>query len=173
MRFALFAAAATLFGSALATPLVHARADNSTKACMNRDDATQIVEVYRRLIANYTDSDCEKYCADSFVDNSDSINSFLLQPLGEPTFATKKIFMDAQALNPPFPLVVDSIDAVDCEALGMRWHATFGDAMKPSKGITILKTTKEKGWWQITEINVEFNSLMWLLDMGGNYTWTG
>ncbi|CAK7214295.1 hypothetical protein SCUCBS95973_002093 [Sporothrix curviconia] len=169
MRFALLAAAAAFVGSALASPF----ATNGTKACMSADNAKQIVGVYQQLIANYTDPVCEKYCADSFVDNSDSINSFLLQPLGGPTFATKKIFMDAQALNPPFPLVVDSIDAVDCDVIALRWHATFGDAMKPSKGITILKNTFEKGWWQISEIDVEFNSLTWLLDMGGNYTWTG
>ncbi len=170
MRFsALLIATGALVAPVLASPL----AANSTKACMTQQDAKDTVEVYRRLIAEYTDADCAKYCADNFVDNSDSINTFLNQPLGAATFGTKKIFMDAQSLNPPFPLIVDSIDAVDCDVIGLRWHATFGDAMKPSKGITILKNTKEKGWWQISEIDVEFNRLMWLLDMGGNYTWTG
>jgi hypothetical protein len=170
MRLSTLSAVAAMAGSSLAGPLVEPR---QAKVCMTEAEAKEIVDVYARLIANYQPADCEKYCADNFADNSDSINSFLNQPLGQPTFATKKIFMEAQLVNPPFPLVVDSVDAVACEAIGLRWHATFGEAMKPSKGITILKTTKEKGWWQITELNVEFNSLMWLLNMGGNYTWNG
>ncbi|AEO70124.1 2444bff2-9d9f-4de3-a499-3ec3abd3fd84 [Thermothielavioides terrestris] len=143
------------------------------KDCITRDEAKQIVDIYASLIANYTPSVCEKYCADDFVDRSDSINTFIFQPLGQPTFATKQIFMDAQLSNPAFPLVVDSIDAVDCESIALRWHATFGVANEPSRGITILGTTKAAGWWQIKSIDVEFNSLIWLLDMGGNYTWEG
>lgn len=170
---ALLGVGAVLASTGMASPFLGERSQLATKDCLAAQDAKDIVNVYKKLIANYTDADCTKYCADTFVDNSDSINSFLNQPLGKATFATKKIFMDAQAVNPPFPLEVDSIDAVDCDVVALRWHATFGEAMKPSKGITILKNTKEKGWWQIKEIDVEFNGLTWLLDMGGNYTWTG
>src|SRR3569833_777471 len=173
MRFSTVFGVAAALGPAMASPFLEQRAGNATHDCMTQQEAKDQVELYRRLIANYTDADCAKGCADSFVDNSDSINTFLNQPLGGPTFGTKKIFMDAQALNPPFPLIVDSIDAVDCDVIALRWFAFFGAAMKPSKGITILKNTKEKGWWQIKEIDVEFNSLTWLLDMGGNYTWDG
>jgi len=173
MKSCLLLAAAALAAPAVASPVVEARQATPAKQCMSEADAKEMVDVYARLIKNYQPADCEKYCADSFVDNSDSINTFLNQPLGGPTFATKKIFMEAQLVNPPFPLVVDSVDAVACEAIGLRWHATFGEANKPSKGITILHTTKEKGWWQIKQLDVEFNSLMWLLNMGGNYTWEG
>ncbi len=172
MKLSVFLAGA-LVAPVLATPIVEGRQATPSTPCMTASDAKELVDAYARLISNYTAADCTKYCADNFKDVSDSINSFLNQPLGQPTFGTKKIFMDAQAVNPPFPLVVDSIDAVGCTAIGLRWHATFGEAMKPSKGITIIQTTKEKGWWQMTELDVEFNSLMWLLDMGGNYTWDG
>ena len=163
-----FALGAALAGTALGYVI-----RDTPAVCMTRDEAKDIVDIYQRLIANYTASDCDKFCADSFVDNSDSINSFLNQPLGGPTFATKEIFMEAQQYNPPFPVVIESIDAVDCDVIALQWHATFGEANQPSKGITILKTTKEKGYWQIREIDVEFNSLTWLLDMGGSYVWDG
>jgi hypothetical protein len=169
MRLSTLAATA-LAGSALAKPCVGSRNDT---VCMTRAEAKDIVDIYARLIANYKAEDCEKYCASDFVDRSDSINTFIFKPLGEPTFATKEIFMEAQESNPPFPVVIDSIDAVDCEAVALRWHATFGAANKPSRGLTILGTTKREGWWQIKSIDVEFNSLIWLLNMGGNYTWEG
>ncbi|EGZ77276.1 hypothetical protein NEUTE2DRAFT_146842 [Neurospora tetrasperma FGSC 2509] len=136
-------------------------------------EAKDIVGIYVQLIANYTDDVCAKYCASDFVDRSDSMNTFIFMPLGEPTFATKEIFMSAQNANPPFPVVGDSIDAIDCEAVALRWHATFGAANLPSKAITIIGTTKREGYAQIKSLDVEFNSLIWLLNMGGNYTWEG
>jgi hypothetical protein len=172
MRFSTLAVTA-FASSALALPSVASPAPREEKACMTREEAKEIVDIYARLIANYKPEDCEKYCASDFVDRSDSINTFIFKPLGEPTFATKEIFMEAQLSNPPFPVVIDSIDAVDCESIGLRWHATFGAANKPSRGITIIGTTKREGWWQIRSLDVEFNSLIWLLNMGGSYTWEG
>ncbi|KAK3695448.1 hypothetical protein B0T22DRAFT_478110 [Podospora appendiculata] len=166
---------ATAFaGSAMALPslgsIFSPRADPT---CLTTAEGNELVDAYVRLISNYQDADCEKYCADDFVDRSDSINTFIFKPLGEPTFATKKIFMDAQNANPPFPLVVDGIDVIACETIALRWHATFGAANLPSRGITIIGTTKKTGLPQIKSLDVEFNSLIWLLNMGGNYTWTG
>ncbi|KAK3355089.1 hypothetical protein B0H65DRAFT_505055 [Neurospora tetraspora] len=157
MRFSVLANAA-FASSALAIPssLNSAIAPRQEGACLTRAEAKEIVDIYVQLIANYTDEVCAKYCASDFVDRSDSINTFIFTPLGQPTFATKEIFMAAQNANPPFPVVVDSIDAVDCEA-----------------GITIIGTTKREGYAQIKSLDVEFNSLIWLLNMGGNYTWEG
>lgn len=172
MRFSL--AVAAFAGTAVAFPSLSIPSWLSRRAdCLTEAEAKDIVDLYVRLIANYKDEDCEKYCADNFVDRSDSINTFIFRPLGEPTFATKKIFMEAQGSNPPFPVVVDGIDAVGCKNIGLRWHATFGAANLPSKGITLIGTTKEKGYWQINSLDLEFNSLIWLLNMGGNYTWEG
>ncbi|KAB5580913.1 hypothetical protein GE09DRAFT_456217 [Coniochaeta sp. 2T2.1] len=173
MLFQTLLAAAALGSSALALPSPTISERQTSTACLTKPEATSLVGIYQRLIANYTDALAERYCSDDFADYSDSINTFLNQPLGGPTFATKKIFMDAQALNPPFPLIVDSIDAVDCTFITLRWHATFGEAMKPSKGITVLELTKKTGDWQIKLIDTEFNALTWLLDMGGSYIWEG
>ena len=169
MRFIILA----LSSSVMAWPSLFGRQGSTGTTCLTRPEAQEMVDAYQQLIANYTPEVCTKYCAEDFADYSDSINTFIFEPLGGPTFATKEIFMDAQLSNPPFPLVVDGIDAVDCDVIALRWHATFGEANQPSRGLTILRTTKATGAWQISRIDVEFNSLTWLLDMGGNYTWTG
>ncbi|KAK4116202.1 hypothetical protein N656DRAFT_774405 [Canariomyces notabilis] len=170
MRFSTLAFTA-FASSALAFPSIGSLISRQEPTCMTRAEAKEIVDIYVRLIANYKEEDCIKYCAEDFVDRSDSINTFTFKPLGGPTFATKQIFMEAQAVNMAFPVVLDSIDAVDCESIALRWHATFGAANLPSRGITIIGTTKREGYWQIKSIDVEFNSLIWLLNMGGNYTW--
>ncbi len=41
------------------------------------------------------------------------------------------------------------------------------------RGVTILGATKDKGYWQIKTIDVEFNSIAYLLDIGGTYTLPG
>ena len=108
----------TAFASlALALPSsVGSVSPREDKACMTREEATEIVEIYKRLIANYTPEDAEKYCASDFVDRSDSINTFIHRPLGEATFATKEIFMEAvrHALSGPF-----SVD--DLRDRNLKW----------------------------------------------------
>ncbi|EAA29670.2 hypothetical protein GE21DRAFT_1438 [Neurospora crassa] len=152
---------AAFASSALSMPsLASAIAPRQESACLTRAEAKDIVDIYVQLIANYTDDVCAKYCASNFVDRSDSINTFIFTPLREPTFATKEIFMSAQNANPPFPVVLDSIDAIDCEAVALHWHTTFGAANLPSKGITIIGTTKREGYAQINSLDVEFNSLI-------------
>lgn len=158
---------------ALAAPVVLASPLERRDDCMSNDDATNLVNVYARLISNYTADDGSKYLTSDFVDVSDSIDTFIHLKLGGPTFPTKEAFMTAQLSNPPFPVEVESVDAVTCNAIALQWKAAFGDANLPSKGITILKTAMEDSMWKIKQISVEFNSLIWLLDMGGSYIWEG
>lgn len=94
MRFSAFTTTA-FAGSAFAFPSFGSLFSRQGQECLTREEATEIVDVYQRLIANYQPEDGEKYCASDFVDRSDSINTFIFQPLGEPTFATKEIFMEA------------------------------------------------------------------------------
>jgi hypothetical protein len=161
-----------LVGSALAAPLITRQMGGSPK-CMTRDEANFMVKVYEKLIAAYTPEDGEKYTTADFVDTSDSINTFIHQALGGPTFPTKQAFLDVQLSNPPFPVELISVDAIDCASIGLQWKASFGQAHLPSKGITILKTAYVDGMWKIKSIDVEFNALTWLLDMGGSYSWEG
>jgi hypothetical protein len=168
-----FLLAATLVGSALAAPLATRQMSGSAPKCMTREEADFIVKVYERLIAAYEPADGEKYTSSDFVDTSDSINTFIHMPLGGPTFPTKAVFLEVQLSNPPFPVEIISTDAVDCAAIALQWKATFGAAQLPSKGITVIKTKFEDNMWKIRSIDVEFNALTWLLNMGGSYTWEG
>jgi len=165
MRTSTLLSLATAASSALAFPL-WPRAD-----CMSAADAAGVVEIYKKLIAAYTEADGLKYTTKDFVDVSDSINTFIHLPLGGPTFPNQEIFNEAQLQNPPFPLEVLSVDAATCDVIALQWQATFGEAQLSSKGLTILKTRKEDGIWKIAKIDVEFNALTWLLNMGGSYTW--
>lgn len=46
-------------------------------------------------------------------------------------------------------------------------------AQKPVRGLTILGATKQAGYWQIKSMDVEFNSIAYLLDIGGSYKLPG
>jgi hypothetical protein len=59
---------------------------------------------------------------------------------------------------------------IDCDEISIIWSMTFGAAQKPVRGETILTATKEAGYWQILRIDVEFNSIAYLLNIGGTYT---
>lgn len=139
-------------------------------ACLAPLDAAFIADTYRRLVSNYSDALAAQYLADDFTERSDSINTLAQLPLSSATFASKQAFMDAQESQAPFPMAISSIDAVDCTVIALRWTATFGAADLPARGITILTTTDAAGYWQISAVVTEFNSLIWLKDMGGSYT---
>jgi hypothetical protein len=158
-----------LAGIAAAAPTSAVRKGKAD--CMTADEAKFMVEIYRRLIAEYKPEEGEKYTTKDFVDVSDSINTFIHRPLGGPTFPTKAVFLEVQLQNPPFPINILSVDAVTCDTIALQWTASFGAAMLPSKGLTIMKLAKEDSIWKIKKIDVEFNALTWLLNMGGSYSW--
>ncbi|KAK0614743.1 hypothetical protein B0T14DRAFT_499947 [Immersiella caudata] len=143
--------------------------------CMTAAETTEMVEIYRKLIAEYTEELGEKYVHADFVDYSDSINTFIHLPLGGPSFPDRATFLDVQSWNMHFPMKILSVDAVQCNTVALQWQSQFGDANLPSKGLTIMKTlyNAEAGHWQVQEIIVEFNALTWLLNMGGSYEWEG
>jgi hypothetical protein len=68
------------------------------------------------------------------------------------------------------PLKVTHKSPYSCDEIALIWKATFGKAQKSVRGVTILGATKDADFWQLKTIDVEFNSLAYLLDIGGNYT---
>jgi hypothetical protein len=174
MRFITVASVAALGSSSLVAsfPLSSLFA-RQTPNCMTAEETKFMVEIYRQQIAEYTDELGEKYISKDFVDISDSINTFIHLPLGGPTFPDKKTFLEIQSWNEHFPVEILSVDAVQCNTVALQWKAAFGAAKLPSKGITILKTVWEDKMWKILSIEVEFNALTWLLNMGGSYSWEG
>lgn len=71
------------------------------------------------------------------------------------------------------PLVITHKSPTSCDEIALIWQATFGKAQKQVRGLTILGASKDKGYWQISRIDVEFNSLAYLLDIGGSFAMPG
>lgn len=141
--------------------------------CMTRAEADHVVDVYAQSITAFDQELLETYLAESFVDISDSINMFIHKPLGAPTFETKDVFIEKQRTGLHFPVDVLAVDAYDCASIALQWVSYFGQPNFPAKGIAILKTVWEDDMWKMSHIIVEYNALVWLLNMGGSYTWAG
>jgi len=140
---------------------------------MTREEADFIIDVYRKIIGDFDRELLQKYLSDAFFDTSDSINTFIHKPLGGPTFPTKAVFIEKQEVGAHFAIDILSVDAITCDTVALQWKSTFGEANLPSKGLTIMKMGFEDAIWKIRSIEVEFNALTWLLNMGGSYTWEG
>ncbi|KAK4096170.1 hypothetical protein N658DRAFT_436669, partial [Parathielavia hyrcaniae] len=139
-------------------------------SCLHPSAVDKLVAAYVRIISGWNDTDA-KYLADSFRDTSDSINILAGYPLGKPTFPTKKAFIDHQHDQPDnLPLVVTHKSPYDCDEITLVWTATFGAApQKPVRGITVLGAAKARGHWQIKSVDVEFNNLAYLENVGGSW----
>ncbi|AEO64708.1 89baec30-7980-4b84-924c-cc1fdbf36485 [Thermothielavioides terrestris] len=149
-----------------------------TETCLCQDDVDTLVDAYVRILSKWNETADAKYLADDFADYSDSINILAGLPLGGPTFPTKQAFIDHENTQPDnLPLKVTHKSPYDCNQIAVVWTATFGVAQKPVRGVSILgaaRDSKKKGApWQIKRIDVEFNSLAYLLDIGGSYTLPG
>jgi len=141
--------------------------------CLHPDDVETLVAAYVRILSNWNDDDA-KYLADNFVDTSDSINILAGIPLGSPTFPTKEAFIEHQHTQPDnLPLVITHKSPYSCDEIALVWQATFGAAQKQVRGLTVVGATKDKGYWQIKTIDVEFDSIAYLLDIGGTFTLPG
>lgn len=145
----------------------------SPERCMAREEADHLVDVYAQSITSFSEDLLEMYLSTTFVDISDSINMFIHKPLGAPTFETKEVFIEKQRTGAHFPVDVLSVDAYDCASVALQWVSYFGQAEMPAKGVTVLKTVWEDEMWKMSHIIVEYNALVWLLNMGGSYTWQG
>ncbi|KAK0615180.1 hypothetical protein B0T17DRAFT_458383, partial [Bombardia bombarda] len=138
-------------------------------ACVHINDVETLVDAYLRILSNakWDDADA-KYLAESFVDTSDSINILAGIPLGNATFPTKAAIIEHEKTAPDnLPIKVTLKGPVNCEYISFVWSAIFG-AGKLVRGLTILGVTKEAGWWQIKSIDVEFNSIAFLENIGGS-----
>ncbi|KAL2172357.1 hypothetical protein VTG60DRAFT_6196 [Thermothelomyces hinnuleus] len=142
-------------------------------ACLRPDDVDTLVDAYVRMLSSWNDTHAE-YLADDFVDTSDSINILAGIPLGSPTFLGRAAFIDHQHTQPDnLPLEVTHKSPISCDEIALIWQATFGFAEAQVRGLTILGATRDAGYWQIATVDVEFNSLAYLLDIGGSYSLPG
>ncbi|KAI1490281.1 hypothetical protein F5X96DRAFT_669831 [Biscogniauxia mediterranea] len=180
-RLAVLASAAALHVSALGLGLPSRRQGPPPHPpfgpCMRPPDVQTIVWAYQQLIANYSDALCERFCAPDLYDFSDSISTLAGRPTGQPLVSGKQAFMASQKRIPPSPLVVGGGPPLaSCDRVAVVWTAAFGPPAKTARGITLLTTTPAPApagpdaGWLISGIDVEFNSLAWLEDVGGSYT---
>ncbi|KAK3485260.1 uncharacterized protein B0T23DRAFT_367193 [Neurospora hispaniola] len=140
--------------------------------CLCEDDANLLRDAYVRMISAWNPVDA-KYLTDDFRDTSGSINILIGKPLdgSVPTFANKQEFVDHMTVMPDnLPLQV-TFSTFNCKYITLIWTATFGVAQKAVRGIAVVGTVydKKKKMWLINSLDVEWNSMAYLLDIGGSY----
>lgn len=133
--------------------------------------ATALVDNYAQVVGNYSEALAQFFLSEDFKDTSDSINVFAGMPLGTVTFPSKQAFMDSQATQPKIPVAVTGTYAVTQDTVVVRYTQTFG-AGKVVAGIAILGFACDQSdrQWKLKEINTEFNSLVYLENIGGSCT---
>lgn len=127
-----------------------------------------LIEDYAQLIGNYSDALAKAFLADNFTDTSASINYLAGNDLDAVTFPSKAAFMASQETQPQIPLVVTTINAVTHDTIVLRWTQAFGEAALPVAGISILKFVCQGHQWKLTQVYTEFNSAVYVEDIGGS-----
>lgn len=149
---------------------IYNRNSSSPVYCLTNDTATVLISGYSSLLTNYTDAVADSLLAADFTDTSDSINELAGYPPGSTTFPAKIAFKYGQGAQPSIGFTVLSIDTVTCTNVAFRWAANVGQGLFPIKGINSfvasnLNNTSQG--WQIKSMYSEFNSLGWLINLGG------
>ncbi|KAK4168484.1 hypothetical protein QBC43DRAFT_376098 [Cladorrhinum sp. PSN259] len=148
---------------------------DSRPTCLWKSDVDALVDAYVRMITKWNDEDAV-YLASDFVDRSDSINQLAGIPLGQPTFPTKDAFIEHQHDQPDnLPINITHSSPTSCTEITLIWTAKFGVAQKQVRGITILGAVRDEsdGKWKIKSIDVEFNNIAYLLNIGGSVLFPG
>ncbi|KAK3998082.1 hypothetical protein QBC44DRAFT_313844 [Cladorrhinum sp. PSN332] len=146
---------------------------NSKRSCLRHSDVDTLVDAYVRMITKWNDADAV-YLASDFIDSSDSINQLAGIPLGTPTFPSKAAFIEHQHVQPDnLPITITYKSPTDCGEIALIWAVKFGKAQIQVRGITILGAVKEGGDWKIKSIDVEFNNIAYLLNIGGSFLFPG
>jgi hypothetical protein len=145
------------------------------KKCLCKSDVDEIVDAYVKMLSDWDES-LIKYLHDDFLDTSDSINTLVPNgpPLGTPIF-NKQSFINHQTNTPDnLPVIIEKLGPWNCDGISFVWHATFkkfgGQEEKRVRGVTVLQVAKVEGQWQIKTLDVEFNSVNYLLAVGGSVT---
>jgi len=174
---ALFAAA-TLFTSALSTPLAAGKRWQSFRDynpgmtnCLQDADVNHLVNGFALLVNSTFDPNLAADILNvDFTDYSDSINFLTGQTPGTPTFSSLQQFDVGQGGQPTVPLEILNIEAATCDTVAFRWMAYPGPLSV--KGITIFNAIQANGTsngWQIKNQFAEFNVAAWTNDLPGGH----
>lgn len=159
---------ASSLGLALALPNsgLHER-----QSCLTASDGVSLAEQFADLVGSYTAEKADAFLLENYQDYSDGINSLQGKTLGTVTFDGREAFKAAQAGHDGTPMVVDAVVATTCDTVIWTWTATFGVANKSVRGINIVKFAigDDGGWW-VDRVDMEMNSLAYLEDLGGSWS---
>jgi hypothetical protein len=177
MRFFETLAVAALAGSAAASPAVVVRNGLQTRAakkeCLCQADVDLVVKHYQEILTEWKPAYAD-YLAEEFYDHSESINDIAGLPSKSVIFPSKAAFVGYQSTTPDLiPVQIEKVGPFNCKEISFIWSATFAKApVTPNyvRGITILNTEKKDGKWLIKSIDVEFNNINYLKNLGGNVT---
>lgn len=156
------------YSKSTSTSTTTSTAAKGTVTCLTSDTASYLVNGFASLLTNYNNATAEALLASDFTDTSDSINWLAGYPIGSTTFPSKQAFEQGQGSQPPIGFQLYSIDAVTCKVVAFRWAALLGG--DPVKGINILYASNLNNTaqgWQIETNFSEFNSGLWLEEIGG------
>lgn len=178
LALAASATAAAVGSTTITRNGVEVRVASEPKKCLCKSDVDELIDAYKGMITFWDDAKHTKYLADDFYDWSESINSLIPPvglPLGFPIF-NKTSFIEHQHTQPDhLPLQVDKLGPWNCDSASLVWSATFA-VPKPGlvagkvRGVTILTAAHNAGQWQIKGLDVEFNNIQYLNNIGGSVT---
>lgn len=177
MRFFETLAVAALAGSATASPAVVVRSSldvrPAKKECLCQADVDLVVSHYKDILTLWK-PEYKDWLSEDFYDKSESINNIAGLPFGATIFPSKAAFVGYQTKTPDLiPVKIDKVGPFNCKEISFIWSATFAKAkVEPNgvRGITILNTEKKDGNWLIKSIDVEFNNINYLKNIGGSVT---
>ncbi|EFQ36720.1 hypothetical protein CGRA01v4_14159 [Colletotrichum graminicola] len=143
-------------------------------ACLRTEDGRDLAAEFQRLIRNYSAKAADRLLAPDVVAHCDGMNEMAGKPLGAPTYHDReelKTALERQS-GRPTPVTLRTVDVVTCNTVVLKWTAVFGQEKLPVRGIQILTVQKSAPHygWAIKTIDTEFNSLAYLVDLGGTYS---
>ncbi|KAJ2892550.1 hypothetical protein MKZ38_009617 [Zalerion maritima] len=178
MRFStLVTLGSALVGTAMSAACAH-------KKCMSKDEMSAAIDKYAAFISDYQEDVGLEFLAEDFEHYSDGINTLTSKDLGSQTF-NKTSFMAgaaaAKAFGAVYTINVMDVYMTTCDMAALSWYAVFSHSPDverelPARGITVLGFERnpdfvedETDEWQVKLMTLEFNSLVWLLNSGGDY----
>jgi hypothetical protein len=147
------------------------------KKCLCQSDVDELTNAYTSMLGHWEDKWADYLNDESFVDWSDSINLLAKLEPGFPIFPNKAAFLAHQATNPDnLPnFKIEKLGPWNCDSISFVWSTTFsfvpGGVPKPVRGVTILGATKGEEHWVIKTLDVEFNNIQFLKNIGGSVTY--
>jgi len=184
MKSFITAAVSLLALGATASPIeVEERAiEERAAACMTKAEAGVVAQNFRANIhETFNKTLALTSMTKNFHDYSDSVLELInngcpatgATALGQPTFSSRKAFIQGQSSQPPIPFHILKMWH-NCDTVMLRWRAKSGLGPAPTQelvtGIIVIEVVHNpkknaEQPWLIDTVYSEFNSGAWLYDL--------